>query len=55
MIAPVPKSGSGENQPLLGNNSNQQDDLNDKSFLYRARRAPFTVACVVAMALFTDM
>ncbi|KAF9958709.1 hypothetical protein BGZ72_011076 [Mortierella alpina] len=53
MIASVPQSGSDERQPLLGNGHG--DSTKQGSWFYRARRAPVAVACVVAMALFTDM
>ncbi|KAF9174724.1 hypothetical protein BGX20_010122 [Mortierella sp. AD010] len=56
MIAPVPKSSGEESRPLLRSSSNQPDPhIKHGSALYRARRAPVAVACVVAMALFTDM
>ncbi|KAG0367834.1 hypothetical protein BGZ54_003169 [Gamsiella multidivaricata] len=57
MISPVPQSnGTDERRPLLGtNNSSHDDNYKNRSALYRARRAPVAVACVVAMALFTDM
>ncbi|KAF9929611.1 hypothetical protein BGZ67_006252 [Mortierella alpina] len=53
MIASVPQSGSDERQPLLGRS--QDPSTEQGSWFYRARRAPVAVACVVAMALFTDM
>ncbi|KAF9109626.1 hypothetical protein BGX27_007389 [Mortierella sp. AM989] len=53
MIAPVPQSSAGETRSLLGNHS--EAHTKHGSALYRARRAPIAVACVVAMALFTDM
>ncbi|KAK3841144.1 MAG: major facilitator superfamily domain-containing protein [Linnemannia gamsii] len=52
MIAPVPQSG--ERQPLLSTTPSAPDGPK-RSVLYRARRSPLAVACVVAMALFTDM
>ncbi|KAG0361529.1 hypothetical protein BG005_008119 [Podila minutissima] len=52
MIAPVPTSD--ERRPLLPSFSHEEPHI-QRSLLYRARRAPVTVACVVAMALFTDM
>ncbi|KAF9910921.1 hypothetical protein EC991_005095 [Linnemannia zychae] len=52
MIAPVPQSG--ERQPLLSTPSSTPAGPK-RSLLYRARRSPFAVACVVSMALFTDM
>ncbi|KAI8602622.1 hypothetical protein EDD21DRAFT_68972 [Dissophora ornata] len=56
MIAPVPQSGADERRPLLGSNSDDHDvHYKNRSCWYRARRAPVAVACVVAMALFTDM
>ncbi|KAF9096231.1 hypothetical protein BGX23_011725 [Mortierella sp. AD031] len=56
MIAPVPQSD--ERQPLLSTTSSSTSSPPSSpkgSALYRARRAPIAVACVVAMALFTDM
>ncbi|KAG0260168.1 hypothetical protein BG011_002096 [Mortierella polycephala] len=59
MIGPVPQSGTEETRPLLGSSHaiRNDSDFVDKhrSRLYRARRAPVAAACVVAMALFTDM
>ncbi|KAG0275261.1 hypothetical protein BGZ95_009012, partial [Linnemannia exigua] len=52
MIAPVPQSG--ERQPLLSTASSAPTGPK-RSVWYRARRSPLAVACVVAMALFTDM
>ncbi|KAF9130252.1 hypothetical protein BGW39_003302 [Mortierella sp. 14UC] len=52
MIAPVPQSG--ERQPLLSTSSSTPAGPK-RSLWYRARRSPLAVACVVAMALFTDM
>ncbi|KAF9383338.1 hypothetical protein CPB97_006536 [Podila verticillata] len=52
MIVPVPTSD--ERRPLLPSSTHEEPHIK-RSLLYRARRAPATVACVVAMALFTDM
>ncbi|KAG0054956.1 hypothetical protein BGZ83_009940 [Gryganskiella cystojenkinii] len=55
MIAPVSHQGSSEERrPLLQHSASSDKDIG-RSLFYRARRAPVAVACVVAMALFTDM
>ncbi|KAK5815563.1 major facilitator superfamily domain-containing protein [Linnemannia elongata] len=56
MIAPLPQSD--ERQPLLSSTTAATATTEaglKRSVWYRARRSPFAVACVVAMALFTDM
>ncbi|KAG9061688.1 hypothetical protein KI688_007269 [Linnemannia hyalina] len=56
MIAPLPQSD--ERQPLLSSTTaaaTTTEEGLERSAWYRARRSPFAVACVVAMALFTDM
>ncbi|KAF9138816.1 hypothetical protein BGX30_008723 [Mortierella sp. GBA39] len=56
MIAPLPQSD--ERQPLLSSTTAAAGTTEEglkRSAWYRARRSPFAVACVVAMALFTDM
>ena len=56
MIAPLPQSD--ERQPLLSSTTAATAATEaglKRSAWYRARRSPLAVACVVAMALFTDM